>query len=118
MVMLILAMVAALILSVVPVLVDISTTDRIANDLARFMEVRGDTENAQSEFDRLTSQLSLEGASLSVDATTISGSTHIQMDDEFTVTITTNSEIGIGGLIKLPITLSRKATGRSEKYWK
>ena len=117
-VMLILSGVLALIMSVVPVLDGIATVDRMANEVARYIEVRGDTSTAQSEFHRLKAEYKILDADMHIEANTIGASSRIQLDDEFTVLIDYRASIGIGPLIKLPVSPTRKATGRSEHYWK
>jgi len=43
----------------------------------------------------------------------------IQLNQEFTVTVTLRRDIGLfGGFGSFPITLTAKATGKSEVYWK
>ena len=43
----------------------------------------------------------------------------IQLNDEVTVTLTLETDIGLfGGLGSFPITLTAEATGKSEVYWK
>lgn len=43
----------------------------------------------------------------------------IQLDQEFTVTVSVQKNIGLfGGFGYFPITLRAQATGKSEVYWK
>ena len=43
----------------------------------------------------------------------------IQLNDEVTVTLTLETDIGLfGGFGSFPITLTASATGKSEVYWK
>ena len=43
----------------------------------------------------------------------------LQLNEEFTVTVTVQSDIGIfGGFGSFPITLKAEGSGKSEVYWK
>ena len=42
----------------------------------------------------------------------------IQLNEEVTVTLTIDVDIGFGGLGSFPIELTAQASGRSEVYWK
>jgi hypothetical protein len=42
----------------------------------------------------------------------------IQLNEEVTVTLTMDVDIGFGGLGSFPIELTAQASGRSEVYWK
>ena len=42
----------------------------------------------------------------------------IQLNEEVTVTLTMDMDIGFGGLGSFPIELTAQASGRSEVYWK
>ena len=42
----------------------------------------------------------------------------IQLNQEFTVTCTVVKDIGFGSFGSFPVTLTAKASGRSEVYWK
>ena len=42
----------------------------------------------------------------------------IQLNEEVTVTLTLDVDIGFGGLGSFPIELTAQASGRSEVYWK
>ena len=42
----------------------------------------------------------------------------IQLNEEVTVTLTLDMDIGFGGLGSFPIELTAQASGRSEVYWK
>lgn len=42
----------------------------------------------------------------------------IPLNQEFTVTLTVTLDIGFGGFGSFPVTLTSKASGKSEVYWK
>ena len=42
----------------------------------------------------------------------------IQLNEEVTVTLTMEMDMGFGGLGSFPVRLTAKASGRSEVYWK
>ena len=44
---------------------------------------------------------------------------NIQLNQEFTLTLTLQTDIGLfGGFGSFPVTLTAKASGKSEVYWK
>jgi Flp pilus assembly protein TadG len=46
------------------------------------------------------------------------GNGNVQLGDEISVIVTTNTKVGLGGFLELPIELKARATGHSEVYWK
>lgn len=89
----------------------------IASDLARHIEVRGyinETE-IQAELDRLSAAAGLENVSIDIESPQ---GNRIQFGGKFTVSVAYTGEIGIGGVVSMPIPLHATVAGRSEKYWK
>lgn len=43
---------------------------------------------------------------------------NIQLNHEVSVTVTLKTDLGFGELGSFPVTLTAKATGKSEVYWK
>lgn len=88
--------------------------DTFASELCREGEIAG----------RVDSETSLRAQELK-DKTglnpviTWSKTGKIQLDEEFTVTVSMQANIGLfGGFGSFPITLKAQATGKSEVYWK
>lgn len=108
-------------ISIFSVVFQANKLDTVAADLTRQIEIAGQvnysTINAQ--LDALCAAAGLENVTLSVDATYVdAGARKIQFGDSFTVTISSTAELGVGGIITVPIPLSSSVVGRSEKYWK
>ena len=110
---LIVIVILALFTAVAPVLSAKIQLDNYADELAREAEIAGrigteTTARAQTLTERTglspTIQWSRTGK--------------IQLNQEFTVTCTVVKDIGFGPFGSFPITLTAKASGRSEVYWK
>lgn len=106
-------MVIALAVSVFPVYIAKSQLDNFAQELCREAEICGriGSETASRE---LVLQEKL-GLTPEVEW---SKTGNIQLNEEFTVTLTDEYDIGFGGFGSFPVTLKAKATGRSEVYHK
>ncbi|WP_312158781.1 DUF4320 family protein [Oscillibacter sp.] len=108
------AMVLALALSVLPVFVQKQQLDTYATELVREAEIYGrvgaeTTNRAAVLSERLGIQPDVQW----------SKSGNIQLNDEVTVTVTLETDIGLFGRIgSFPITLTAKAAGKSEVYWR
>lgn len=108
------AMVLSLALSVLPVFVQKQQLDTYATELVREAEIYGrvgteTTNRATILSERLGIQPDVQW----------SKSGNIQLNDEITVTVTLETDIGLFGRIgSFPITLTAKATGKSEVYWR
>lgn len=107
-------LVLALVVRVLPVYVAKQQLDTYAVELVREAEIAG----------RVGSETNLRAAALT-DSTGLdpnirwSQTGRIQLNDEITVTLTLDMDIGLfGGLGSFPITLTAEATGKSEVYWK
>ncbi|MDI6877924.1 MAG: DUF4320 family protein [Desulfitobacteriaceae bacterium] len=107
-------LVIALAVSVLPVFVTKNKLDTYASELCRQAEIAG---RVGSETN-LRAQVLTEQTGL---APNISWSKtgRLQLNQEFTVTVTTQADIGLfGGFRSFPITLKAEASGKSEVYWK
>ena len=107
-------MVLALALKVLPVFVAKQQLDTFATELVREAEVTG---RVGSE---TTRRASILREKTGIDPN-ISWSTsgRIQLNEEVTVTLTLQKNIGLfGDFGSFPITLQAQATGKSEVYWK
>jgi hypothetical protein len=106
-------MVIAMAVKVYPVFVVKSDLNTFANELARVAEIEG---RIGSETTAKKNELR---ASLGIDpAVNWSTSGSIDLNDEFSVVLTLPVDIGFFEFGSFPITLTAKATGRSEVYHK
>lgn len=107
-------MVLALVVRVVPVFVAKQQLDTFAAELCRTAEIAGRVgSETTARANRLKDETGLDPA--------ISWSKigNIQLNEEFTVTLSTTVNIGLfGDFSSFPITLTAKATGVSEVYHK
>ena len=107
-------MVLALAMRVLPVFIQKQQLDTFATELVREAEVSG---RIGSETDRRAAILS-EQTGLDPDIEWSDGA-RIQLNDDITVTLTLETNIGLfGEFASFPITLRSQATGKSEVYWK
>ena len=106
-------MVIAMAVKIYPVFVVKSDLNTFANELARVAEIEG---RIGSETTAKKNELR---ASLGIDpAVNWSKSGSIDLNDEFSVILTLPVDIGFFEFGSFPITLTAKATGRSEVYHK
>ncbi|WP_430885127.1 DUF4320 family protein [Fusibacter sp. JL216-2] len=106
-------MVIAMAVKVYPVFVVKSDLNTFANELARVAEIEG---RIGSETTAKKNELR---ASLGIDpAVNWSTSGNIDLNEEFSVVLTLPVDIGFFEFGSFPITLTAKATGRSEVYHK
>lgn len=107
-------MVLALALRVLPVFVAKQQLDTFATELMREAEVTG---RVSSETDRRAAILR-EQTGIDPDISW-SADGRIQLNEEVTVTLTLQKNIGLfGGFGSFPVILQAQATGKSEVYWK
>lgn len=107
-------LVIALAVKVFPVYIAKNQLDTFATELCREAEISG---RVGSETNQRT-QVLKEKTGLDP-AVTWSKTGKIQLDQEFTVTVSIQKNIGLfGGFGSFPITLRAQATGKSEVYWK
>ena len=108
------AMVIALVVKVIPVFIEKQQLNTFATELCRTAEIAGGVGSAATaKAEQLKTQTGLKP--------TIQWSRtgNIQLNEEFTVTLATSVNIGLfGEFASFPITLSSKATGVSEVYYK
>ena len=107
-------MVLALAMRVLPVFIQKQQLDTFATELVREAEVSG---RIGSETDRRAAILS-DQTGLDPDIEWSDGG-RIQLNDDITVILTLETNIGLfGEFASFPITLRSQATGKSEVYWK
>lgn len=106
-------LVIALAVKVLPVYVAKQQLDTFAAELVREAEITG---RVGSE---ATSRAQVLSERLEIDPDIRWSRTgRIQLNEEVTVTLTMDVDIGFGGLGSFPIELTAQASGRSEVYWK
>ncbi len=89
----------------------------VAAELSRYIEIRGMVDSAvYTELDRLAGVAGVTVTSREITGTVYG--TKIQFGSEFTVHLTTTDNIGVGGMLSVPVQLETRVTGRSERYWK
>lgn len=107
-------MVIAVAVSVLPVFVTKNQLDTYASELCREAEIAG---RVGSEI-TLRAQVLTEETGLVPDISW-SKTGKLQLNEEFTVTVSTKADIGLfGGFGSFPVTLKAQASGKSEVYWK
>jgi hypothetical protein len=103
----------ALAVKVFPVFIAKNQLDTFAAELVREAEIAG---RVGSETTAKVSQLKTQTG---IDPTiSWSASGNVQLNNEITVTLTIQHDIGFFNFGSFPITLTSKATGKSEVYWK
>ena len=112
-VVLVVVMVIALIIAVDPVISAKIQLDNYADELVREAEIAG----------RIGSETTARAQVLSektgiVPKITWSRVGKVQLNQEFTVTCTYKMNIGFGEFGSFPVTLTAKASGKSEVFWK
>lgn len=109
----------AFFLSFFPVVTRISVQNSMANELARYTEIRGAVDSSvTAEFERLKQTSTITDAELYWDVDFIEGTNKIALQEPFTITIHSKAKIGVGTVFAIPVTVKSKASGRSENYWK
>lgn len=107
-------LVLALAMRVLPVFIQKQQLDMFATELVREAEVSG---QVGTETNR-RAEILQEKTGLAPDISW-SESGEIQLNEEITVTLTLDTEIGLFGEFgSFPITLRSQASGKSEVYWK
>lgn len=106
-------LVIALAVSVFPVYIAKSQLDTFAQELCREAEICGriGSETSSREI-TLTERLGIDPN------VEWSKTGRVQLNEEFTVTVTLDYDIGFGGFGSFPVTLTSKAIGKSEVYHK
>ncbi|MGX8710964.1 MAG: DUF4320 family protein [bacterium] len=107
-------LVIALAVKVFPVYIAKNQLDTFATELCREAEISGRVGSETTQ----RAQVLKEKTGLDP-AITWSKTGKIQLDQEFTVTVSVQKNIGLfGSFGSFPITLRAQATGKSEVYWK
>ncbi len=107
-------LVLAVAISVMPVFITKNKLDTYASELCREAEIAG---RVGAETTR-RAQVLTEQTGLTPNISW-SKTGKIQLNEEFTVTLTTHADIGLfGGFGTFPVTLKAQAGGKSEVYWK
>jgi hypothetical protein len=106
-------MMLALAVNVFPVFIAKGQLDTFAQELCREAEITGNVGAATSGRQAVLSERL--GINPGVAWSKIG---NIQLNEEFTVMVTHEFDIGFGGLGSFPVTLTSKATGKSEVYHK
>ncbi|WP_423241314.1 DUF4320 family protein [Petroclostridium xylanilyticum] len=107
-------LVIALAVKVFPVYIAKSQLDTFASELCREAEIAGRVGSETS----MRAQVLREKTGLDP-AISWSKTGKIQLNEEFTATVSMQTDIGLfGGFGSFPITLTAQATGKSEVYWK
>jgi len=106
-------MMLAFSLSVLPVIIQKSKLDTFSEEVVRFAEIEGKIgSNMNSEINTMKSSTGLNPN------INWSKTGKIQLNEEFSLVLTFETDIGFFSFGSFPITLTSKATGRSEVYWK
>ena len=107
-------LVLAVAISVMPVFITKNKLDTYASELCREAEIAGRVGTETT----LRAQVLTEQTGLTPNITW-SKTGRIQLNEEFTVTLTTQADIGLfGGFGSFPVTLKAEASGKSEVYYK
>jgi hypothetical protein len=107
-------LVVAVAVSVLPVFVTKNQLDTYAAELCREAEIAGRVGSETT----LRAQVLSEKTGLSPDISW-SKTGRLQLNEEFTVTVTMRVDIGLfGGFGSFPVTLNAQASGKSEVDWK
>lgn len=109
-----LMLVIALAVRVFPVFITKIQMDNFADELIREAEVSGRVgAETTARYERLVEKTGIRPA------VTWSTTGRIQLNNEVTVTLTLEKDIGgFGGVASFPVSLKSSATGKSEVYWK
>ena len=106
-------MILALFTAAAPVMTAKMQLDNFADELVREAEISGRIGAETTARARVLSEKT--GLSPKIEW---SRSGKIPLNQEFTVTLTVTLDIGFGGFGSFPVTLTSKASGKSEVYWK
>lgn len=107
-------LVIALAVKVFPVYIAKNQLDTFASELCREAEIAGSVGSETTQ----RAQVLREKTGLNP-VISWSKTGKIQLNEEFTVTFSIQTDIGLfGGFGSFPVTLTSQATGKSEVYWK
>ncbi|KUO71655.1 MAG: hypothetical protein APF81_22690 [Desulfosporosinus sp. BRH_c37] len=109
-------MVIALALAIYPVVIAKHELNTFADEVRRQAEITGQVgPQVNTKIQSLKQETSLN-PSITWDANFLSGN-RIQLNDEFTISLSHEFNFGFGPFGSWPITLKSKATGSGEVYW-
>jgi hypothetical protein len=103
----------ALATSVLPIFIKKAKLDTFADEVVRYAEIEGRI-GIQTKA-KINQMKNNTGLNPTVEWST---SGKIQLNNEFSLELTLETDIGFFSFGSFPITLTSKATGRSEIYWK
>lgn len=103
----------ALATSVLPVFIEKAKLDTFADEVVRYAEIEGKV--GTETRDKVNDMKEQTGLNPDVNW---SRSGNIGLNEEFSLVLELDTDIGFFSFGSFPITLSSKATGRSEVYWK
>lgn len=110
---LVVIMMLALFTAAAPVMTAKMQLDNSADELVREAEISGRIGAETTSRARVLSEKT--GLSPKIEW---SRNGKIPLNQEFTITLTVTLDIGFGGFGSFPVTLTSKASGKSEVYWK
>ena len=112
-------LVVALCISVLAVIGRVSALNAVADEAARYIEIHGEVDaNTDIEVQRIIDASRLPDCTYTIEAVYMPGTQKVQFGDMIAVRIEHTSYFGVGGIIRLPVTLSSRSEGKSEQYWK
>lgn len=90
----------------------------LADQALRYIEIEGRVDaNTDAAIQQMIAATGLD-CEYTIEAVYIPGTTNIQFGDMLAVRVSHTSYFGVGGIVRVPITLSSRSEGRSEVYWK
>jgi len=112
-VVLVILLCVALAVNVFPVFIAKNQLDTFADELIREIEITGRVNSSTyGKIAQLENQIGIKPE------ISFSKKGSIQLNEEITVTLTLRHDIGFFSFGSFPVTLTSKATGKSEVYWK
>ena len=112
-VLIVVCIIVATFLSVYGTVIKKQQLDTLASEIKRTVELDGQYGDAE----RLQAQQLLSENHVAANVQ-CSQSGEIQLDDDFTITLTSTGSIGFGGSSAINIPLTSRADGKSEVYWR
>jgi hypothetical protein len=106
-------LIIALATSVLPVFIKKAKLDTFADEVVRYAEIEGRIGTKTNN--KINQMVSETGLDPNINWST---SGKIQLNNEFSLVLTLETDIGFFSFESFPIILTSKATGRSEVFWK
>lgn len=111
-------MLITLVITLLPLYSHKQTLDTAATEIARYIEIKGAINDDVYEYmDEIRDTIHLD-FDFAADADYTGASQQIQLEDKFNITLTYDTKFGIGGMMSIPVTITSRAYGISEKYRK